>query len=398
MKPSANFLIQRLPGFCLFIFVAAATIGVFTGGIWATLGLGGAIVMFAAIWRIEGRAPLPTSEVLIFVLSALWVFAILNFQSSQTSLSWAMWEQLATIFLPLCVYANASIQKRAASPRLFKVLPVAAAIGALALGVELSLHGPLLKLVRGPAAGLFQYNRGFSYLVVLGFPIMAGLWVTKRRWLILLFILILLLPASLTESRAAKLAVVLGLLTALAAHLLPLMTRRSLMALSIVAIGWPFAVQQLFLHHHKWIESLPSSWQDRMELWDYMSYRILERPIFGWGLGSSPTLPLAEPHGSLYRYELVSAPHPHNAIIQLWVELGLPGLAFGLIFAFFMLNRAGRLPHSLMPFAMGAWMAAFCLAMISYNFWTDSLWSALALTAFAFALLQRQKKEPGKGS
>jgi O-antigen ligase len=301
-----------------------------------------------------------------------------------------MWMRLVTVFLPLCLFFNDEVQKRAMSSRLFQVLPWTALAGALALGVELALGGPLLKLVRGPMAQLFQYNRGFSYLVLLAFPILAALWISKRRWLLVALILILFIPSGLTESRAAKLALVAGLIVTLAAHFLPRITRYALSSITILSLGWPFAAQKIFLLHRDWAERLPHSWADRMEIWDYTSYRILDRPWFGWGLGSSPTLPVAEPHGSLYLVEGTAAAHPHNAVSQLWVELGVFGLAAGGLMALLVLYRASKLKPSLVPFAYGAWMASFCLAMIAYNFWSDSLWAAFALTGFAFAMLQKQ--------
>ncbi len=122
---------------------------------------------------------------------------------------------------------------------------------------------------------------------------MAALWNSKKRWLIIPFILILFIPAGLTESRAAKLALVAGLATVLAAHFLPHITRRLLAIMPLAAIGWPFAAQKLFLTHRDWVEHLPRSWEDRVEIWDYMSYRILDKPWLGWGLGTSPKLPLS---------------------------------------------------------------------------------------------------------
>ena len=162
------------------------------------------------------------------------------------------------------------------------------------------------------------------------------------------------------------------------------------MAVPFLLAAWPFAAQKLFLSRPDLIDRLPHSWQDRVEIWDYMSYRIFDRPILGWGLGSSPMLPWAEPNGALYHVRLVQAPHPHNAILQLWVELGLPGLALGILFALLVLHRAGRFDPKIMPFVLGAWTAALTLSLIAYNLWTDSFWAAFALTGFAFALLRKQ--------
>jgi O-antigen ligase len=121
-----------------------------------------------------------------------------------------------------------------------------------------------------------------------------------------------------------------------------------------------------------------------------MSFRIIEHPWLGWGLGSSSSLPFKEPHGALYMFTDKPAAHPHNVMTQLWAELGLPGLAIGLAFAFLMLRKISRLDPRLAPFALGAWVACFCLSLTAYDFWTDSLFAAFALTGLAFAILQKQ--------
>ena len=55
MKADQDFLNRHLPRFCLAIFVLTVTVGNFTGGIWASFGIGLALIMFLAVWRIEGR-------------------------------------------------------------------------------------------------------------------------------------------------------------------------------------------------------------------------------------------------------------------------------------------------------------------------------------------------------
>src|SRR6185437_9360075 len=117
-----DFLIRRLPDVCLLLYILAATLGAFTGGIWASFGIGGALILFLGTWAIEKRIPWPERQLGLFALVAL---------------------------------------------------EIAALAGAMGLSAELLAGGPLLKMMRGPAAGLFQYNRGLSYLVLLAFPVMA---------------------------------------------------------------------------------------------------------------------------------------------------------------------------------------------------------------------------------
>ncbi len=67
----------------------------------------------------------------------------------------------------------------------------------------------------------------------------------------------------------------------------------------------------------------------------------------------------------------------------------MPGLALGAAFGLGTLWRAGRMPAKLMPFALGAWAACFCISLVAYSFWDDSLWAMFALTGTAFVLLRR---------
>ncbi len=391
-----------LPSFALALYVVAATAGAFLGGLWAALGIGGALLLFVGFWAVDKKMPLPQTDFAFLAFGTLWVAAILNFQSSQPDISWSEWVRLLSVLIPLLLFSNPSIEARAFHKAFVPVVLIAAMAGALALGLELSLGAPLLKEVEGlPNVALTQYNRGLSYLILLAFPLMAGLRggfpplsPQKRAVVIAAFILALLIPAGLTESRAAKLALVLALAATVIAYFWPVLTRRLLAIVPFLCLGWPLAAQKVFLLHQDWVTRLPNSWRARMEIWDYMSYRIMERPLLGWGLGTAHTLPFQEPHGSQYVFVDMAVAHPHNVVMQLWVELGLPGLALGLIFALLTLRKAGQLDAKLAPFAIGAWVAALCLSLVAYNFWTDSLWAAFAMTGFAFAMLEKNRPVP----
>ena len=387
-----DLLARRLPDFVLLIYILAVTIGAFTGGLWASLGLGSALCLFVLVWYINRKPPAPEKSLIVIALAVLLVAACLNLNSSNPGLSWHEWIKLATIFLPLCFLLSPAIASRATHPKFFTVLPLAMIVGGWALGLELYFDGPLLRIFRGFGASLEGYNRGLSYLVLIAFPVMAALWSSEKRWTIVPFFILLLVLTGLGESRATKLALILALPVVVLAHVWPVFMRRVLMTTPFVAIGWPFAARWFFLTHYDLLARIPDSFRARIEIWDYISYRIMERPLFGWGLGTSYTLPFSDPHGALYVFTIMPAGHPHNVVAQLWVELGLPGLVLGIAFALLMLRKASRLDPRLAPFAMGFWVAGFCLCLIAYNFWTDSLFAAFALTGVAFTMLEQKLK------
>lgn len=414
-------------------FVELVSFGAFSGGMWGGIGIGYAILFYLVTAWLDRSWPKPSIHFLFLALVSLVIIALLNLHSPNPAVSWFYWRKLVSIFLPLVLLTSPEIARRADHKYFFTSVILAAFVGAFALGVELFLDAPVLHISKGIYAPVTQYNRGLSYLVVLALPMMAALWTRPiaskqinfdpeepsrqialpiddpsqpkfRLWYLkqiyrrlapdryiplILFMLVMLLPTSLSESRAAKVAFIAGILTTALAKLAPNLTRRLLGLLVIVLLGWPYYAQKGYLYFQDQLLRLPPSWLARVEIWDYTSYRVFEHPWLGWGLGTSKFLDFKNPHGRLYQLvREVAAPHPHNVVTQLWVELGIPGLALGVLFAFLTLRQASRISPVLAPFAMGAWAAALCLTMVAYDFWTDSMFSAFALTAFAFALLE----------
>lgn len=384
-----------LPHVTLAVFGAVASLGAFNGGLWGGVGIGFGLLAYLSTAWLNRAWPKPSRDFLLLAVVTLATTALLNLGSVDAKVSWYDWKRLVTIFLPLTLLSSPEVLVKTQNKNLFKALAIAAVVGAFALGVELILNAPVLHMLRHEMAALTYYNRGLSYLVVLALPIMAALWVEpgtlKTRILTMsIFVAVMLIPTSLTESRTAKLAFILSLLTIGTTTIAPKLTRHGLAILVFALLGWPIYVQKSFVAFQDHLDRLPPSWRARMEIWDYMSYRVFEHPFLGWGLGTSKTLDFKNPHGDLYKLVTTNAPHPHNVVTQLWVELGLPGLALGLAFALLTLRQASRLSTPLVPFAYGAWVAGLCLSLVAYNFWTDSMFAAFALTGFAFALLDRK--------
>ncbi|MDR3449072.1 MAG: O-antigen ligase family protein [Alphaproteobacteria bacterium] len=381
---------EFLPRFCVFFLVAAVTVGAFTGGIWATLGIGGALISFLALWAADKKPPLPPRTLSLFTLAVLSVFAAEVPLSFSVALSLHKWLELASIFLPLLLLTAPRLQQAAYSRDLIQLLAVTAGFAALLLSEELLGNGMLLHIVRNPDVGLTEYNRGVAHVVIFAFPLFAGLWGMGRKKTAYGLAAALLFPASLTESHTAKLALIAGAACTAAAFYRPVAVRQALAFFACLLAGWPFYAQYAFTHARASVEKMHSSFAHRVEIWDYLSYRIAERPLFGWGLGTTHLLDFKNPNGLLYRYADGHAPHAHNFITGLWVETGAIGLMLGFIFMLLALRKISELRAPLQPFALGCWTASVIVSLFGFDFWTDSLWAAFALSAFLFGILQQQ--------
>ena len=149
--------------------------------------------------------------------------------------------------------------------------------------------------------------------------------------------------------------------------------------------------------------NLPSPGVHRLYIWAFTAERIAERPILGWGLdasrglpGKDTTLPQvnatldAETYGQMTLLPL----HPHNAALQFWLELGLPGaLALALLIGGLLL-RVRRLPDRAgAAVATTTLRVGLSLSSFSYGMWQGWWLAALWLTA-AFTVIAVAPRDP----
>jgi exopolysaccharide production protein ExoQ len=125
-----------------------------------------------------------------------------------------------------------------------------------------------------------------------------------------------------------------------------------------------------------------SAWH-RLMIWSFVGDRIAERPLFGWGLDAARSIPGGQ---QVIRLGAVLLPlHPHNAALQVWLELGIPGaVLFALLIAgiWFALANA-RWPPLFTAAAAGSLMTVLVASMGTYGVWQEwwiaTLWFSLFL-------------------
>jgi exopolysaccharide production protein ExoQ len=134
----------------------------------------------------------------------------------------------------------------------------------------------------------------------------------------------------------------------------------------------------------------PNSEVHRLRVWEFASSRILERPLGGWGLdtarvvpGSDQMLPLfAHGTGPIVTGKAIPL-HPHNALIQVWLELGLVGV---LVVAGLFVLIVAAIPestrnHAGPAVAIAAAATGFAVAELGFGIWQGWWMAALGVTA-----------------
>lgn len=354
------------------------------------------VAVITLVLATLGIMPGPRAPVRTLLVAPATMAAALLFAWSAASLLWAPhlpWETwlktsasvVLSIGLGTLLVAQTNDRiRRLASGVLWGVLALAAllAIERLSNGFFVGLH----REAETVAQRLTTLSGGLALLCTTCFAV--GLLLTRTigalialpLWTGAVLALSLVYPMDAEVAAVASgAAVLMAVLTWGRAAAVTLMT---LMVLGMV--GWGFFAQSAAgagLHH--WLmANVDPNWGYRVEIWRYVSELIELRPLEGYGfdasrvIGQSATLiPSFDGKTSFL--------HPHNGMLQLWLELGLTGVALlvataALGFRAFLKAGPGRLA-----------LAAVCATVtttaviwsLSFGAWQGWWLAVLGLTA-----------------
>jgi O-antigen ligase len=264
---------------------------------------------------------------------------------------------------------------------------------ALLLG-EVVSDGVLTRLVRlGRLEPPYSHDylaRSAALLAIFAWPAALALWRRAGAYAALGFVALVLALLYLLPMAAALVAFVAAAVVLAAATRWPRATLWLVGAGLVMAIA---ATPLLFLQGDAVaaaegsLPDLPSSWRHRLAIWRFVAERVAEKPLSGWGLDASRQLPGAD--GSIYGRDGLLPLHPHNAVMQIWVELGLPGAVLAAALVVLVLGRVRRAaaqPH-LAAVRLAVLVSFAAIALTSYgvwqNWWLAAGWLAGLVTALA---------------
>lgn len=277
------------------------------------------------------------------------------------------------------------------------VLPAALFISALLIFIELKTGSSFYRLVRHIPADTrvkpSEYNRAAVIVTVLFFPCMAILRNYLRWPMILGLILIGLGPMLVTtDSQSVQMALILGLIT-FAAFPYRWKPAWYIATIAIVSLmlAAPFLSIWIFHHWADTINTLPLVGSGggyagaRLEIWDYVSRYMLHRPLIGFGFESTRQVTHFDSHEIFQKTTIIL--HPHNFVIQIWMEFGLLGILMtGAMFAALLLSMQKNLTPAQARMALPTLIASMSIASTGFGLW-QGWWIATLFTAAATCLL-----------
>jgi O-antigen ligase len=109
----------------------------------------------------------------------------------------------------------------------------------------------------------------------------------------------------------------------------------------------------------------------RIEIWKTFGASVRENPVLGAGLGVSPTFVERGPAPAAAGVDpsTVTLWHPHNAALQVWVELGAVGAVLGMIVVMLLLARIARLPGELRAVSLSLIAAVAAVSLVGHGAW-----------------------------
>ncbi len=237
------------------------------------------------------------------------------------------------------------------------------------------------------------YNSGLIILTAVAMPLVFAAW-TRQRVLGVVMAIGIIAAAALADAAVIIVALSVGFLAFAAARLLPrAFPVAVLLVLTVVGLGLPFVTDRLPDPRIE-VPTGEGLWPpvaSRMLIWRAAAENIEKSPIIGLGLNASKNLyprstrklmKVYYDHGPLKIFVEPIPLHPHNVMLQIWLELGLVGalLFIALIAQGFYAIATSDLTKNARAAIMASATTLLFVANISFGIWQKWWLTAIILT------------------
>ena len=246
-----------------------------------------------------------------------------------------------------------------------------------------------------PGQAAYASNRPVVLLVLFLWPAalaLSGIKGERAAWLLALLVLVCTLT---TESQSAQLATLGAIIVFGLATQFPRLTLWMVGVGGVALIlGLPITLAYFQFTPAEGDFSLPLTVVARLELWEFVAGKIMEQPLLGYGLEAGRFLRLDDMTHRYFGGPLMH--HPHNAILQIWFEMGLLGaLVAALGWAVLVRQIGGMLPHD-RAYLLAALTCVLIVGTVSHGLWQTWWLSALMVVPFFFAIVLADDPGPKK--
>lgn len=255
-----------------------------------------------------------------------------------------------------------------------KYLIIGFAIMTLLLAIEKMSGHFLTETILGYNVAGHKSNRCFVVLSLFSFPVLYVLSKTDWRHKKLLTLgLILLIGSALTqtESQTAQLCFIVGIIFIYVIPAKKIFVKLFFGGLIILTFALPLLIKPV---KNMMVEDVmnkgifrEASIIHRFEIWEFSVDKMLEKPLLGHGVDSLRFLTADK--WMVYQ-KSDQALHSHNIILQFWVEFGVIGAAFLVLFFILCGKKILAIPdNNKRKFCLCIYATASCCVLTGYGFW-----------------------------
>lgn len=350
-------------------------------GLSAAFALGALVIEGGfGVFIQEARRALSTPIGLAVLSFAGWSFLSLGWSEVRETSVPVLFE----FWLPVAFAFTLSLTlARRMTEGAFWTLAIAVVVAQLVMLLDLRT-GLEIRKALGMRFDSYILNRPSLTLMVLLPPILAWFYrsVGNGTVLGLAFLALVGLAVANSDSGSAVLGLLVAALACVVALLAP---RLSILlakivivaALAIAPVIGPLADRLIPNSVHQHMASNHS--RDRVNIWLSFDAAIHEDPILGAGFGASARLGETSIAQRVppERRVLLDVGHPHNAVLQIWVELGLIGALLAGAVCFLTLDAVARQSRVITALGLALMASAVAVAIIGHGAWQGWWVSAL---------------------
>jgi O-antigen ligase len=280
----------------------------------------------------------------------------------------------------------------AAPRRLTLLLLIGMALGIAIVAVEVATGGGLSSLLSDRAYRSTRLNQASVSFALLVLPASTVLVSLGQAILAPLLAAVTGMMIYELAGTAAKGLLLAGLSMGLAVYSARPAVGRAAMVISVIAIvtaPLTFARLERLPGLGEMADTVKISAGHRLLIWSFAGDRIAERPLTGWGLDSSRAIPGGDE--PIRPGETWMPLHPHNAALQVWLELGAPG---AVLFALLVATLWGTLarvewPGLFAAAAGGSLTIAFVGCFATYGIWQEWWLGTWSFSLFLILVMAR---------
>ncbi len=344
-----------------------------------------AVAACAVVWRAERRLPIPDRSIAMgFAALLLWC-AIASLWGFDLMGSLFLLLRIGAIFTAaLVLFAIARGLDDRIRENLGNWLLAGILIALVLMVVELFFGYPINEAYFGISSEEADFrsrlNRGATAMVMMAWPAAALLWRRGSVWGVAILFAAVAAMLGLMESNSAILGAIAGLAAASVSLLHRKAGRAMVVLVTIVALaGTTLAAQEMFRRDWQNAEWLDGSARHRVEIWNYTADWIVQKPLTGWGFDASRAFRkdrLSDGNGTRQLLPL----HPHNAPLQILLELGAVGAAIVFVLLMLLAGRISRLPRPERICGQALFVSTLAISCAAYGLWQNQ-WLAMMCAA-----------------